>query len=202
MNLRAKFVGSMGLLGLLCLMLPSLLRADTVYAYIGNPYTACFGVYCSGGPYALSTTFDVKSGTRLDNLTLYGPGSNITADVTTFSFTDGTGLILNQPNAAYVSFLVGTDVLGDITAWDIEVDSYDAFGSPYYQANSFLLPNGYAFDSTLWYYDFPYGFSGFGQNFSNPGHWSSTVTPTPEPTSHLLVGTGLLGLLALAARSR
>ena len=37
------------------------------------------------------------------------------------------------------------------------------------------------------------------------GHWvltSGSLTPTPEPSSYLLLGTGLLGLLALTARSK
>ena len=59
----------------------------------------CLGTYCTGGPFALSVTFDVMAGTPLDSLTLGGTGSNITADISMFSFTDGSGLNINQSNA-------------------------------------------------------------------------------------------------------
>jgi hypothetical protein len=45
MNLRAKCVFSICLLGLLCVMLPVSLRANTIYTYTGNPYNFCAGTY-------------------------------------------------------------------------------------------------------------------------------------------------------------
>lgn len=43
MKLRLKFLFSIGLLGLLCLLLPGSLRADATYGYGGNPFTSCSG---------------------------------------------------------------------------------------------------------------------------------------------------------------
>jgi hypothetical protein len=62
----------MGLLGLLYLLLPGSLRADTIFTYTGNAYTDCSGVYtCTPTPPALSITFETTlTGTQLDNLTL------------------------------------------------------------------------------------------------------------------------------------
>jgi hypothetical protein len=48
-------------LGLLCLMLPYSLWADTIYTYTGNPYANCEGVYyCSStSPLSMSITLDL-----------------------------------------------------------------------------------------------------------------------------------------------
>jgi hypothetical protein len=56
-------------------------------------------------PYALSLTlYTSLTGSALDNLTL-GTG-NITADVTSFSFGDGSGFSLNQVDAPLGSFTI------------------------------------------------------------------------------------------------
>lgn len=64
MNFNAKFVFSISLQGLLCLMLSGSLRADTVYTYTSPAYDVCYGTYASTGTmcaarYALSFTVDV-----------------------------------------------------------------------------------------------------------------------------------------------
>ena len=58
-----KNLCSIASISLLWVVLPSSLRADTVYAYTSNPYNACSGTYAPGGinnvcpqPYALSLT--------------------------------------------------------------------------------------------------------------------------------------------------
>ncbi len=205
MNLRMKFVFSIGLLGLLGLMLPGSLRADTVYTYTGNAYTACDGIPYSNpaillptpgtcGPYALSVTFDVMAGTPLDNLT----GTNIDAAVTTFTFTDGSGMNITQLNWSAYNFFRATDSLGDITAWEIVgqapvtdgiVIAMDTLGGSFLPADtpndeSILVGDG---RPTLDY----------GESFT-PGTW--TVTSVPEPSSLLLLGTGLLALMGIGWR--
>ena len=67
MKLTLKFST---LTGLLCLLVPGLMWAGTVYTYTGNPYTDCTGTYvCTGTSPALSLTFDTPlTGTQLDNL--------------------------------------------------------------------------------------------------------------------------------------
>jgi len=71
MNLRAKFVFSIGLLSLLWLVLPGSLRANTVYTYTSNPYNSCSGTYAPSGinnvcsqPYALSLTLETTLSVR------------------------------------------------------------------------------------------------------------------------------------------
>lgn len=199
MNLRAKFVIAIDLLGLLCLMLAGSLRADTVYTYTGNAYTYCSGTYASGGTtcagtYALSITFDVIANTPRDNLIWLGPGSDITADVSTFSFTDGTGLTLSQANSTYDHFYVATDSSGNFTQWYFNASNYvqDTAGTYLTYASAYGYPNGFAQDTT---YLQNYTLSGSSVVASG----SYTTMAVGEPSCFLLLGIGLLGFLALAA---
>jgi hypothetical protein len=66
MSMGAKFGIWIGLVTL-CLVGPCAARADTIYTYTGNPYTSVGGTYATQSPF-LSITFDVASGTPLDNL--------------------------------------------------------------------------------------------------------------------------------------
>jgi hypothetical protein len=136
-------------------------RADTVYTYTGNAYTSCVGTYAPSGinnvcpqPYALSLTFETRlSGERLENLELSSSvcrtgsclgtpltsptGGDLTAFITAFSFTDGSGFSITQANATGFSFDVTTDSKGNIQAWAIyAVVSPPSGTGVYYQAVS------------------------------------------------------------------
>jgi hypothetical protein len=194
MIFRSKFAFLIFTLGLLCLTLPLPLSADTTYTYTGNNYTSCFGTYCTGGPYVISLTFDVKAGTQLDNLTA---GTNISTDVSTFSFVDGSGLSITQSNGVG-HFYVGTDASGDITSWNIE-------GSAPYNIDISTQSNGtFATDETFAEPTVTSGETGSGWNVNEAGCWTNQAclptSPVPEPSSLFLFGTGLAGLVGAVRR--
>lgn len=200
MNLRAKFLSSIALIGPLCLMRPGSLQADTVYTYTGNPYTSCSGTYtCTGtGPF-ISVTLDVAlPGVALDNLSV--TGSDITQYVSSFSFSDGTGLSINQTNGIG-SFRIGTDANGNILQWEIFAflpspgitSLIDTRNSPVFvlDESHTAVPDGIS-EVVI----------GQGTNISDPGTWNKTIIPTPELSTWVLFGSGLLGLAVLAAAAR
>jgi len=197
-------------------------HADTVYTYTGNAYNPadCLGVYCSGGPYAMSITFDTTlTGSALDNLTIDTvAGGDLTADVSSFSFADGI-LTINQGNAIlnpeFTSFDVSTDDNGNITAWSLSAlcdpvcgpsqpdDQVIALSRsiPPFAINDVTDQSAVYACSTSECSALAAG-GGLGDNFGPAGTWTSsaTVTNTPEPSSLLPVAAGLLGLIVVGRR--
>lgn len=125
-------------LAALAFIATALSRAGSIQYSISNDiYNSCSGVYCIGGPYSLAVTFDVPSGTNVDNLTFpqgplnTGTGGNIEPFITSFLFTDGTGFqITNSTVTGNDFFNIATDGSGNLTAWYINVsDATGNFGT-------------------------------------------------------------------------
>jgi hypothetical protein len=166
----------------------------TIYSYTGNSYTQCAGVYCSGGPYSLSATFET---TLADSDLISLPIQEITSTVTSFAFTDGTGLTVTQNTiGGSGKFLISTDSSGNIVAW---------------------LVGGYANSSNVQMqsnWDSPYGFirgadfsettvefrGDFGFVAQNPGTWTKSPSPVPIPSALWLAATGIAGIFGLRRR--
>ena len=109
------------------------------YSISNDVYNICSGLYCTGGPYSLSVTFDVPSTTNVDNLTFTqgplstGVGGNIEPYITSFILSDGTGLQITNSNVSGNDFFnIATDGSGNITAWYINVQSATDYAWTYW----------------------------------------------------------------------
>lgn len=187
---RLKLVISIGLLGLVCLMVPGSLQADTVYSYTGNPMQ-CTYPPCNFTP-ALSISFQTTlAGTQLDNLNLATNG-NISQSVTSFSFTMlGLNFSLTQ-TTPYISynFEISTDSNGNIHAWNVGANN---FGNPDADVHSYMYSwneSGGVFDQG----SFQAG--QVGSNLNDPGTWTVTSTPEPSTMALMLFGIGCVLLRA------
>jgi hypothetical protein len=183
------------LVGLLTIVWVACAKGDTIYAYTGNDYTNCAGNYCSGGPYALDVTFDTTlTGAALDNLSF----TNITGTVQSFSFSDGTGLVVNQSTSGVSDeFEISTDAAGNIVNWF--VGGYANSAQTQMQTN-WHSPIGFTpgedFSETTVSFGGSYGYVS-----NDPGIWKLTAS-TPEPRWATLLGVGLLLLFAMRMRRK
>jgi hypothetical protein len=199
MNLKTNFVISTGFLGLLFLMLPGVLRAGSILKYTGKPYTSCADAYtCTGTTPALSfTLYTTLMGTQLDNLTLGTvAGGNLSAFVTSFTLTDGFQVNITKANAAFWDFDVTTGPSGAIKSWYIIAYTNGNAGAMNYLGGTCSLNvSGPVVCDDVDSTDVQINgvsYSAYGENHADSGTWAVT---TPEPSSFLLLGTSLLGLV-------
>jgi hypothetical protein len=171
--LRALLLG-----GVLIIGLASSARADSIYYYSGSLFEGSFTV-----PQPLPPD-------------QFNNGIGITITPTSFSFTDGT-LTIPESGATSVSsfFSFITDSNSKITAWFVRVA--ETKGDITVEFDTILFPSDTGFDSVV-VLDNGVVVEG---GFNSPGNWGGPH-PAPEPPSLILLGTGLLGLLALAVRSK
>jgi hypothetical protein len=174
------------LCGLLLAALPSTTAmADTVYTYTGNPFTTAISGLFVALPAGSFTASDFVSG----SFTVSSPlGADLVAQIISpsYSFTDGPDTFSSSnPNVS--KFEIWTDANGDISNWDIVLADDQSFNPSLKTEN----PLGVAPFITE---DLGFADNVEGINFANPGTWTQTTTdPTvPEPSSLVLLGTGVL----------
>ena len=209
---------SIGLLGLLCLLVPGSLRAGEILTYTGLAYTYCNGTYvaeCS--TYSLNITVDTTlSLAQLENLTLgtVTGGDVPSADITSYSFTDGyPGMDITPADDVNLIVDLTTNGSGTPTAWLVTASGFTNPSSPTLfactETSTYYAPCGSGFFNDVsadYVSGYGYGEIGYAANFGGNSavgtlQISGGSTTTPEPSSFLLLGIGLLGLLVVA-RSR
>ncbi len=176
---------------LLAFLVTSPVHADTVYTYTGTPFTSCFGIYtCTSTGPEITIRFDTTTPLPA-NLPF---ATDITSDVFVgFGMNDGTFGLGGEDN---IFVDVGTDANGNINQWNIS--GFPDCGPPpcefFWNIRSSNIGGQSGDSSEVFDVD---GLVGGGGTLSGPGTW--TVT-TPEPSSLMLLGAGLLGFALIGVR--
>lgn len=170
--------------------------ADTTYAYTGKPFDSFSGNYSCGSECAISGSFTVANplASNLPLTVLDGENSILatgfpasSSQVEAFSFTDGnTAFDQNNSYFPNSAILIGTDSNGMINDWELFLQ-FGPYTNYLYTTNT---PGRDVSSNQVGYY--PYTNLGTALNNGNPGTWS--VTDTPEPSSLLMLSSGLIGL--------
>ncbi len=195
-----------------CLLSSAAAFANETYTYTGNAYASCSGTYASqvmgAPPGACASTYSVTGSftttlslSALENLTNYKIPF---ADVLSFSFSDGSGLAINQSDADLSAsvFEITTNSSGSITSpqgWDVSVvESPSQSNYPMIYTNSCdLAPCIGAYDGS------GTSLANEGETaFENPGIWKGPEASAPEVPSVLLLGLGLVAIAGLGTRSK
>ena len=168
--------------------------ANTLYTYIGNPFTVFVNTPGVPNPYTSSDFIEVM-------LTTVSPLVNTSAtspvdpsQIVSFQMTDGGNGPTIDPLGPGIGIGIGTDALGAITGWDIVSTSPGAVTTTFGTSN--LGPTGVVGDVAA-RTDVTGAEVAGGAVRNNAGTWSIATVSVPEPGTWLLAMAGFLALAVL-----
>ncbi len=156
--------------------------ANVIYSYTGNNFNAFTSPYNADDYVAIHLEFSMALGPNLPLATVY-PIS--------FWFSDGQQTI-HSPGFNTGLMLISTDSSGDIARWDLTICGNISCQSAIVSHN---IPDSIRDGGQL----IPQGVQE-GRIDNNPGVWTSTASPVPEPSTFAIVGAALGGLMWVRRR--
>jgi hypothetical protein len=186
MRLFARLLTAFAISALTCAVTAS---ADEVtYTYTGNRFNNFGGDATCPLECNMSGSFTVPVPVGPNFHGFFIPDS--------FSFTDGL-VTITQANATSFAFGFITNSLGEITVWN--VNAIDPLTSMFTSTGpSLICPVGCTVTDGS-FAPSALDTINYAQVINDPGTWSSEITATPEPSTLVLLSTGIVGLAGSTA---